>query len=127
VLPVDKLDDVARTLNQVLADPKIQLSVMTAGRPVPAYVPTNPKVMGVVTAATAKRWPGLAVIPQMSSGASDGIYLSSAGIPTYGVSGIFSDEDDVRAHGRNERVLVKAFQEAIDFMYDVCTALGRSQ
>jgi len=76
VLPVDKLDDVARTLNQVLADSKIQLSVMTAGRPVPAYVPTNPKVMGVVTAATAKRWPGLAVIPQMSSGASDGIYLA---------------------------------------------------
>jgi acetylornithine deacetylase/succinyl-diaminopimelate desuccinylase-like protein len=125
VLPVDNLGDVARTLNQVLADPKIQVSVMTAGRPVPTYVPTNPKVMSVVEAATAKRWPGLAVIPQMSSGASDGIYLRSAGIPTYGVSGIFDDEDDVRAHGRNERVLVKAFQEAIDFMYDVCTSLGK--
>ena len=59
------------------------------------------------------------------SGASDGIHLITAGIPTYGVSGIFSDEDDVRAHGRDERVLVKSFDEAVGFMYDVATALGR--
>jgi acetylornithine deacetylase/succinyl-diaminopimelate desuccinylase-like protein len=61
----------------------------------------------------------------MSSGASDGIHLITAGIPTYGISGIFGDEDDVRAHGRDERVLVKSFDEAVDFMYTVAAALGK--
>jgi acetylornithine deacetylase/succinyl-diaminopimelate desuccinylase-like protein len=47
-----------------------------------------------------------------------------AGIPTYGVSGIFGDEDDVRAHGRSERILVKSFDDAVDFMYDLVTRLA---
>lgn len=125
LLPVDQADDVERTLNQVLADPKIKVSVMKPPKPV-AYKPISPLVWSAVSAATSKSWPGLSVIPQMSTGASDGIYLISAGIPTYGVSGIFGDEDDVRAHGRDERILVKSFYEAIDFMYDVGTTLGKA-
>jgi acetylornithine deacetylase/succinyl-diaminopimelate desuccinylase-like protein len=125
LLPVDQAEDVQRTLNQVLADPKIKVSVMKPPKPV-AYTPIRPTVLSAVTAATSKSWPGLSVIPQMSTGASDGIYLIAAGIPTYGISGIFGDEDDVRAHGRDERVLVKSFYEAIDFMYDVAATLGKS-
>jgi acetylornithine deacetylase/succinyl-diaminopimelate desuccinylase-like protein len=125
LLPVDQAGDVERTLNQVLADPKIKVSVMKPAKPV-AYTPISPVVLNAVTAATSKSWPGLSVIPQMSAGASDGIYLIAAGIPTYGVSGIFGDEDDVRAHGRDERVLVKSFYEAIDFMYDVGATLGKT-
>ena len=56
--------------------------------------------MSAVTASTNKLWPGIPVIPAMDTGATDGIYLIRAGIPTYGVSGIFNDEDDYRAHGR---------------------------
>jgi acetylornithine deacetylase/succinyl-diaminopimelate desuccinylase-like protein len=125
LLPVDKPEEVERTLNQVLADPKIKVSVITPAKPV-AYKPIDPKLLSVVTEATSKSWPGLSVIPQMSSGASDGIHLITAGIPTYGISGIFGDEDDVRAHGRDERVLVKSFDEAVDFMYTVAVALGKS-
>ena len=62
----------------------------------------------------------------MDTGATDGIYLIRAGIPTYGVSGIFGDEDDVRAHGRNERILVKSFDDAVDFIYELVTRLARS-
>ena len=124
LLPVDKPEEVERTLNQVLANPKIKVSVMTPAKPV-AYKPIDPKLLSVVTEATNKSWPGLSVIPQMSSGASDGIHLITAGIPTYGISGIFGDEDDVRAHGRDERVLVKSFDEAVDFMYTVAAALGK--
>jgi acetylornithine deacetylase/succinyl-diaminopimelate desuccinylase-like protein len=116
---------VERTLNQVLADPKIKVSVMKPPKPV-AYTPISPVVLNAVAAATSKSWPGLSVIPQMSTGASDGIYLIAAGIPTYGISGIFGDEDDVRAHGRDERVLVKSFYEAIGFMYDVGATLGKA-
>ena len=125
LLPVDHADDVERTLNQVLADPKIKLTVMTPAKPV-AYKPIDPKLLAIVEAATTKSWPGLSVIPQMSTGASDGIHLISAGIPTYGVSGIFGDEDDVRAHGRDERILVQSFDEALDFMYAVATGVGKT-
>jgi acetylornithine deacetylase/succinyl-diaminopimelate desuccinylase-like protein len=50
--------------------------------------------------------------------------LIRAGIPTYGVSGIFNDEDDYRAHGRDERILVKSFNDAVDFIYDLVTRLA---
>jgi acetylornithine deacetylase/succinyl-diaminopimelate desuccinylase-like protein len=126
LLPVDKPEEVERTLNQVLADPKIKVSIMTPAKPV-AYKPIDAKLLSTVTEATNKSWPGLPVIPQMSNGASDGVHLITAGIPTYGVSGVFGDEDDVRAHGRDERVLVKSFDEALDFMYTVVATLGKSQ
>jgi acetylornithine deacetylase/succinyl-diaminopimelate desuccinylase-like protein len=61
----------------------------------------------------------------MGTGATDGKYLRIAGIPTYGVSGIFTDENDVRAHGRDERILVKSFYDALDFMYKLMRALGK--
>jgi acetylornithine deacetylase/succinyl-diaminopimelate desuccinylase-like protein len=62
----------------------------------------------------------------MSTGATDGLYLRNAGIPTYGASGLFVDEEDIRAHGRDERLLVKSFYEAVDFMYALATRLGSS-
>ena len=124
LLPVDKADDVKRTLQQVLADPAIQLTEMREPVITP-YTPIDPRVTAVVTAAAGKIWPGLPVIPEMGTGATDSIFLIRAGLPSYGVSGMFGDEDDVRAHGRNERVLVQAFDQAVDFMYDVVTTLGR--
>jgi acetylornithine deacetylase/succinyl-diaminopimelate desuccinylase-like protein len=126
MLPVEKPEYVEQTLQSVFADPKINVSVMTpaiAGK----FVPMNARVLDAVSAATAKSWPGMAVVPYMAIGASDGIYLNNAGIPTYGVSGIFGDEDDVRAHGRDERILVQSFDEALDFTYSVCTILGKGE
>jgi acetylornithine deacetylase/succinyl-diaminopimelate desuccinylase-like protein len=123
VLPVDNVAAVERTLNQVLADAQIKVAPVKAATTTP-YTPIDPKVLSVVAAATTKHWPGLPVVPKLMLGASDGIYLIHAGIPTYGVSGIFSDEDDNRAHGRDERILTKSFDEAVDFMYDVVTGLA---
>jgi len=124
LLPGDKQDDVESTLKKVLADSQINVSVMTPAK-ASKFVPMNAGVLSAVTAATAKHWPGLPVIPEMATGASDGVYLNVAGIPTYAVSGIFVDEDDVRAHGRDERVLAKSFYDALDFIYDVATTIGR--
>jgi acetylornithine deacetylase/succinyl-diaminopimelate desuccinylase-like protein len=126
ILPVDKPEDVERTLNQVLADSKIAVTPMLPPKPIP-FTGMNQKVLSAVTSATAKHWPGLGVIPKMEAGASDAIHLTVAGIPTYGVSGIFGDEDDVRAHGRDERILVKSFYEAVDFMYTVASTLGKTK
>jgi len=125
VLPVDNVTEVEATLNKVLADPQIKV---TATKP-PTLTPTtpmDPKVLSVVSAMTTKHWPGLPVVPKLMLGASDGIYLIRAGIPTYGVSGVFSDEDDNRAHGKDERILTKSFDEAVDFMYDLVTTLAKN-
>jgi acetylornithine deacetylase/succinyl-diaminopimelate desuccinylase-like protein len=123
LLPVDKADEVQKTLTTVVADPKVSVTVMTPAKPV-NYKPMNPKVMAAVTAAAAKSWPGLPVIPVMTAGASDGIHLIAGGIPTYGVSGMFGDEDDNRNHGKDERILVKSFYDALEFMHSLCTELG---
>lgn len=124
LLPGDQQEEVQSTLERVLADPKIRVSVMTPAKNSHAAT-MNAQVLSAATAATDKTWPGVPVIPQMSTGASDGVYLNGAGIPTYGVSGIFVDEDDDRAHGRDERILVKSFDEAIPFMYQVVTGLAK--
>jgi acetylornithine deacetylase/succinyl-diaminopimelate desuccinylase-like protein len=124
LLPPDDADQIEKTVVSVLNDPKIAVTRMAPPKTSP-FIPINPKVMAAVTAATTKYWAGLPVIPIMSTGASDAVYLKVAGIPTYGVSGIFTDRDDVRAHGRDERILVKSFYDALPFMYDVVKTLGR--
>jgi acetylornithine deacetylase/succinyl-diaminopimelate desuccinylase-like protein len=124
LLPVDKPEDIRRTLEQVLADPKITVTEMNQPASTP-YTPIDPQVMAAVTASTNKFWPGLPVVPAMETGATDGSRMIRAGIPTYGVSGIFGDEDDVRAHGRSERILVKSFDDAVDFIYDLITRLAK--
>jgi acetylornithine deacetylase/succinyl-diaminopimelate desuccinylase-like protein len=82
--------------------------------------------MGPVEKLVAQMWPGAAVVPEMSTGATDGLYVRNAGIPVYGVAGIFERIDDVRAHGRDERVGVKAFHDAAEYWYrltrDLATA-----
>ena len=124
LLPVDSPAEIEKTINRVLADPQIKVSVMTPAKPV-VYKPMNPQVLAAVTAATNKIWPGMPVIPGMTTGASDGIYLISAGIPTYGVSGTFTDEDDNRNHGKDERILVKSFYDALDFEYALAREVGQ--
>ena len=74
-----------------------------------------PAVMGPIGRVTREMF-GVPVVPFMSTGATDGRFLRSAGIPTYGVSGLFGDPNDVRAHGRDERMLVKSFYEGLEFL-----------
>jgi len=98
-----------------IADPSLKLTALPGGMPSPETALT-PALMAQVEAVVQTIWPGVAVLPQMSAGASDSIYTRSAGIPTLGVDGMFDDLDDARAHGRDERIGVKAFNEELDFM-----------
>jgi len=68
-------------------------------------------------------WPGAPVIPEMETGASDSIYTMAAGLPSYGVSGVAIDGDDVRAHGKDERVRVSSYYDGVDFYYRYLKAL----
>ncbi len=74
--------------------------------------------------ATEEMWPGVPVVPTMITGATDGLYLRNAGIPTYGVSGIFGEITDNRAHGRDERIGVDSFYEGQEFLYRLVKALS---
>jgi len=123
VVPGESQDEVQRTLEAVLKDPVIKISVMTAAFPSPDSVPA-PAILGAVRRATQSVWPGVMVLPQMSAGADDSIYPRSLGIPAYGIDGIFLDLDDVRWHGRDERIGVREFDEELEFSYRLMKELS---
>ena len=83
-------------------------------------------LFSAVSAATSELWPGVKTVPLMVMGATDGAYLRAAGIPTYGVQGLFYDRDDIRFHGRDERLRVQSFYEGQTFMYDLVKRLSSS-
>ncbi len=87
--------------------------------------PLRADVMGVVERLTKERFPGAVVVPEMSTGATDGVFTRNAGIPTYGVSAIFFEQlEPSRAHGQDERVGVKAFHDSVAFWYSMVKQLA---
>jgi acetylornithine deacetylase/succinyl-diaminopimelate desuccinylase-like protein len=126
MLPQDSLQNVQATLKRVLADDRIAVSVV--GEPVPAPASAiNPAIVKQLESLSAKLYGGLPVVPVMDTGASDGKYLRIAGIPTYGVPGVFEDVDDTRAHGKDERIGVKDFYDGVDFYYAFIRSLAGGQ
>lgn len=123
MLPQDSLQSVQDALKRVLADDHIVVSI--SGEAVPAPASTiNPAIVSKLQSLSAKLYGGLPIVPVMDPGASDGKYLRIAGIPTYGVPGVFEDVDDVRAHGKDERIGVKDFYDGVDFYYEFIKSLG---
>jgi acetylornithine deacetylase/succinyl-diaminopimelate desuccinylase-like protein len=80
--------------------------------------------MGPIERITQEMWPGVPVLPVMGTGATDSLYLRKAGIPAYGVDGIFENIDDTRAHGRDERIGIKQFYDGQEFLYRLVKALA---
>ena len=123
IMPGDSPDEVRATLIRVLDDSKISVNAIDKAI-ASAPSPLMPDVMNAIERTTAQMWPGVPVVPLMSTGATDGLYLRNASIPTYGVSGFFVDVDDNRAHGRDERLGVKQFYEDREFLYRLVKALS---
>ena len=126
IMPGESAEQVQRTLEQVLADPKIVVTV-TEPAVASAASPLDPAVMKPVAETSEQMWPGVPVVPSMSTGATDSRYFRNAGIAAYGVSGMFVDMDDMRAHGKDERLGVKQFYEAQDFLTRLVPALAGTQ
>ena len=123
VLPGEPIEELEKALRQVLADEQISLtrtSEFVASPP----SPLRPEILQPIEKLTAQFWPGIPVIPSMSAGATDGRYLRNAGIATYGHSGLAGDVDDNRAHGRDERVGVKAFDDGLEYLYRLVKTLS---
>lgn len=112
------------TLVQVIGNPAIRIEETVKGKPLAVPPPLDPKIMGPVEKLSAKYFPGVPVIPSMSTGATDGVYVSSAGIPVYGVPSVWTDPDGNGTHGLNERVEVKALYTARDYLFDLIKVLA---
>jgi len=123
MLPDDTAEHVLTTIRSAVADPEVSVTCAYASTAGPRS-PLRPDVMDALEQVTSSLWPGVVVTPVMSTGATDGKYLRAAGIPVYGVSGMFGEIDDVRAHGRDERIGVKEFYEGLEFMYRFIKAVG---
>jgi acetylornithine deacetylase/succinyl-diaminopimelate desuccinylase-like protein len=132
ILPGHGMEEVRQDLIRIFADPKITVKyvdnsyrVFDRAPETKAFSPLlpPPAVMKPLEQVADSLWPGAPVIPEMETGASDSVYTIAAGIPSYGVSGVALDEDDVRAHGKDERVRESSFYDGVEFYYRYLKAL----
>jgi acetylornithine deacetylase/succinyl-diaminopimelate desuccinylase-like protein len=123
ILPGVSPDSVKDQLVKTLADPKITVSFVNPAHPSKPS-PLRPDLIAAIEALTKEMFPSVAIVPVMSTGATDGLFLRNGEIPTYGIDGTFSDIDDVRIHGRDERVGVKQFFDGLEFQYRLIEALA---
>jgi acetylornithine deacetylase/succinyl-diaminopimelate desuccinylase-like protein len=132
ILPGHSAEEVRQKLIQVFADPKIivryvdDFGSLSDSAPDQKSLPPPPlerDVFAPLEKITSQMWPGTPVIPMMSTGASDGFYTRSAGMATYEIAGIAIDRDDVRAHGRDERLGIESYYKGVDFYYRYLKAI----
>ncbi|MGB6945511.1 MAG: M20/M25/M40 family metallo-hydrolase [Bryobacteraceae bacterium] len=124
IFPGDSVESVQKALRLAIADDQVGIHVQGDVDIGPAS-PLRKDVLQAVARISDSMWPGVITIPVMSTGATDGRYLRVAGIPTYGVSGFFGDRNDVRAHGRDERMNVNSFYEGQAFLYELVKELAK--
>lgn len=115
ILPGSDPSRVEAALRGVIADEQVLLRRRQDAAP-SSPSPLTPELMGAIEGITRAMWPGVPVLPVMATGATDGAHLRRAGIACYGVSGEFGDIDDVRAHGRDERIIARSFYESREFL-----------
>ena len=116
MLPFESPDSVEATIRRIVADPLITVTRASQAVVSPPS-PLTGEFARAVEAATAVSWPGVPVVPYMEPGGTDGKFFLNAGIPTYGASGVGIDPNDVRAHGKDERVLISAFDQGVEHVY----------
>jgi acetylornithine deacetylase/succinyl-diaminopimelate desuccinylase-like protein len=124
VLPGEPADEVRNTLVRALADPQIAV-IATGSARLSSPSPLNPEITGAIERLIPEFFPGAQLIAVMSTGATDGLFLRNAGIPVYGHSGLAVDISENRAHGKDERVLVKSFYQGNEYLYRLVKSLAK--
>ena len=122
VMPGTPQDEVQGTLARVANDTAVKISVVSPAIPSPPS-PLTPEVMGAIERVTKRLW-NIPVVPVMETGATDGLYFRNAGVPVYGVSGVFVDINDIRAHGRDERIGVQDYYDGAEYIYQLAKELS---
>ncbi|MCK5576315.1 MAG: M20/M25/M40 family metallo-hydrolase, partial [Sphingomonadales bacterium] len=111
--PTQSSDSVLKTLTRLAANKDVSISRVDDPTPSDPS-PLRPDVLEALDATLMENWGSLPIVPTMSTGATDGLYVRNAGIPVYGVGGLFIGETDGNAHGRDERIQTESFKKAID-------------
>jgi acetylornithine deacetylase/succinyl-diaminopimelate desuccinylase-like protein len=124
IFPGHSPAEIRDQLAAVVDDSTVAISFVRADKPIATPPPLDPAIIGPMEALAAKYFPGVPVIPAMSTGATDAVYIGGAGIPTYGVPGAWGDPDGNGAHGLNERLEVKAVYTGRDYLFDLVKALA---
>jgi acetylornithine deacetylase/succinyl-diaminopimelate desuccinylase-like protein len=124
MLPGDDPSAVEHALVRAIGDTTVHLAPIDTAVPSPAS-PLRPDVFSAVEASVKAVWGNVPVVPIMETGATDGLFLRNAGVPVYGFSGLFIATNDVRAHGKDERILVTAFDDGLDFTYEFLKRIAR--
>jgi acetylornithine deacetylase/succinyl-diaminopimelate desuccinylase-like protein len=132
IFPGEDPAEVHKTLERVVANPNVKVSLASEksadGQLIPIVAvppsPLLPEVTATLERTLSTMWPGLPVVPTMSTGATDGKYLRIAGMPTYGIACMFFDMEDDRAHGKDERIEVQEYYDGVEFGYRFIKALG---
>ncbi|HEX3435677.1 MAG TPA: M20/M25/M40 family metallo-hydrolase [Pseudacidobacterium sp.] len=133
ILPGHSLEEVRRDLVRIVNDSKVSVRYVDNSGEVFDTAPDKkalppaalkPEVIQPLETLVNEMWPGIPVIPTMATGASDGVFTNAAGMPTYGISGIALETNDVRAHGKDERVPVDSYYRGVEFYYDFIKTLG---
>jgi len=124
MFPGDTMEGVKAQLDKAIGDPGVKLTPLQPIRAKSTPAPLDPKVIGPMEKVAAKYYPGAPVIPTMSTGASDALYLIPVGIPTYGVPGFYSGPEGSGAHGLNEHASVRSVYVGRDYLTDLVKALA---
>ena len=119
ILPGVPVEAVKNTLSHLIGNDKLAIAEVGAAEPTASVPPLNDAIMAPVRKVAETIWPGVVIVPTMSTGATDGRFLNAAGTPTYGISGMFHDAEGSRAHGLNERIRVKSLLDGRRFLYEL--------
>jgi acetylornithine deacetylase/succinyl-diaminopimelate desuccinylase-like protein len=116
IFPGTSAEDVRRTLETLVGDPQVKVTTLETRSKVSPPPPLSERVMGPARKVAAELFPGVPFIPAMAAGGTDAAFLTPAGIPTYGLTGFFSDASGTNAHGLNERMRVKSLMDGRTFL-----------
>ncbi len=117
IFPGVPREEVREQLVRVVADPAVSVTVPEVRGPVAKPAPLTAAILGPVEMVAHQLWPGIPVVPALEPGASDAQFLNPAGIPTYGITGMFTDPDGGGIHGLNERIRIQSVYEGRTFLY----------
>jgi acetylornithine deacetylase/succinyl-diaminopimelate desuccinylase-like protein len=126
MMPGDSEANLQSTLVRVLDDPSLRLTLDAPPIVSPESPPTR-DILDKIGTLVHSLWPAVPIVPTMATGFSDDRQTRNAGIPSYDVSGVWMDGDENRAHGRDERVGVRAFDESVEYTYRLLKTMGRAK
>lgn len=127
IFPGETVEETRTALIAAINDPRIAVTAQQPINPVAVPPPLDPQILRPADKLVARYFPGVPLVPTMSTGATDGIYLEAIGIPVYGVPGFWGDPDGNGVHGLNERRSVRALYVGRDFLYDLIKAYAQSE